>query len=302
MGWVLLGVVLLIFGVVIYGRWQARQVVTRMAPESYLRPHDPSWSNGRDRTLGLKTTVNLRDIGGYPTSDGRRVRWGRVYRSGTLNELSPEDVTALAGLGLTAICDLRTPEEVADSPDDMARFGATYQHLPVQVSRDSMGQLRAMLFQPARLSDMMRSSYNDVMLESNAGLIGGILRQMSDPANLPMLFHCTAGKDRTGVLAAVLLATLGVPDEVIAADYALSNLFYHKFRIYVGVVLKKVRWLGLSLDALHPLMIADGGMMSEMLVKLREKYGSIDAYLTGRAGLTAAEVAALRVNLIEDVK
>jgi len=301
MGWVLFGLVLLIVGLVIHARWRARQIVKRMKPESYLQPHDPSWSNGRDRTLGLKTAVNLRDIGGYPTSDGRRVRWGRFYRSGTLNELSTEDVAAMANLGLTLICDLRSPEEVAESPEDIARFGAVYQHSPVQATRDSLRQLQAIMFRPESLSDIMRASYNDVMLESNAGLIGGILRQMSDSANLPMLIHCTAGKDRTGVIAAVLLATLGVPDEVIAADYALSNLFYHRFRVYVGVILKKVRWLGLSLDALHPLMIADGGMMSEMLVKLRAKYGTVEAYLTTRAGLTPVEVARLRENLIEDV-
>lgn len=299
MEWILLIILLAIAAFVMYSRWQARQLVTQMKPESYLRPHDPSWSQGHDRTLGLKTAVNLRDIGGYPTADGRRVRWGRVYRSGTLNELSDEDAAAIAKLGLTAICDLRSAEEVAESPEDAGRFGANYQHLPVQVSRNSMRQLQAMLFQPSRLSDIMRTSYNDVMLESNATLIGGILRQMTDESNFPMLFHCTAGKDRTGVVAAVLLATLGVPDDVIAADYALSNKFYHRFRDYLGVVLKKVRWLGVSLDALQPLMIADGGMMSEMLVKLREKYSSVDVYLTTRAGLTAADVAKLRANLIE---
>jgi len=301
MQWVLLAIALLVIGQVVRARWQARQVVKRMAPESYLRTHDPSWSIGHDRTLGLKTTVNLRDMGGYPTADGRRVRWGRVYRSGTLNELSTEDAAALAGLGLTAICDLRSVEEVTESPEDAARFNATYHHLPVQASRDSLRQLQAMLFRPEKLSDIMRASYNDVMLETNAELIGGLLRQMTLPDNLPILFHCTAGKDRTGVLAAVLLATLGVPDDVIAADYALSNLFYHRFRVYVGAILKKVRWLGISLNALHPLMIADGSMMSEMLVKLREKYGTVDAYLTTRAGLTASEINALRQNLIEDV-
>lgn len=299
MEWILLIVVLGIATVVGYGRWQARQTVVRMKPESYLRPHDPAWSQGRDRTLGLKTAVNLRDIGGYPTADGRRVKWGRVYRSGTLNELSAEDTAQIAQLGLTAICDLRSAEEVADSPEDAARFGAQYQHMPVQASRDTMRQLQAMLFQPSRLSDIMRASYNDVMLESNASLIGDILRQMSVETNLPMLFHCTAGKDRTGVIAAVLLSTLGVSDDVIAADYALSNKFYHRFREYVGVVLKKVRWLGISLDALHPLMIADGDMMREMLVKLRQKYGSVDDYLTTRAGLTADEISQLRQNLIE---
>lgn len=299
MEWIIALLVLVIVALLIHTRWQGRRMVAQMPPESYLRPYDPSWSQGHDRTLGLKTAVNLRDIGGYPTVDGRRVRWGRVYRSGTLNELSPEDAAAIARLGLTAICDLRSAEEVEESPEQPERFGAAYHHTPVQVSRNSMRQLQAMLFQPSRLSDIMRASYNDVMLETNASLIGDMLRRMSAEENLPILFHCTAGKDRTGVIAAILLTTLGVPDDVIAADYALSNKFYHRFRDYLGVVLKKVRWLGVTLDSLHPLMIADGGMMTEMLVKLREKYGTVDAYLTTRAGLTPAEIAGLRKNLIE---
>jgi protein-tyrosine phosphatase len=300
MEWIIVGLGLLIIALVIHSRWQARQTVVRMNPESYLRPHDPSWSQGRDRTLGLKTAVNLRDIGGYPTADGRHVKWGQVYRSGTLNELSTEDVSVLAKLGLTAICDLRSAEEVAASPEDAGRFGAQYHYLPVQINRNSIRQLQAMLFQPSSLNEIMRASYNDVMLESNAELIGNILRQMTDESALPILFHCTAGKDRTGVIAAVLLATLGVPDDIIAADYALSNKFYHRFREYMSVmVLKKVRWFGVSLDALHPFMVADGSMMSDMLVNLRQKYGTIDTYLTTRAGLTAGEVAQLRQNLIE---
>jgi protein-tyrosine phosphatase len=296
----LLWVVLLVLMVVGYSRWRTWQVVRKMPPESYLRPHDPAWSEAGERWLNIPTGVNLRDIGGYPTTDGKRVRWKQVYRSGTLNELSPSDVEQLAKHNLRLICDLRSPDEVADSPDDAARFGAHYKHLPIQADRSAMRQLRAAFFQPERLTDIMRESYNTIILEDNAAFIGQILRDISDPANLPLLFHCTAGKDRTGVTAALLLAVLGVPDHIIAADYALSNRYYHRFRAQVAGVVKKVGWMGLSVDSIHPLLIADGDMMIEMLAALRARYGSIEAYLTERAGLTPQHLHNLRQNLLED--
>lgn len=296
----LIWVALLVLIAIGYSRWRTRQVIRKMPPESYLRPHDPTWSDGGERWLNISTGVNLRDIGGYPTTDGKRVRWGRVYRSGTLNELSPSDVEQLAKYQLRLICDLRSPEEVAESPDDAARLGAQYKHLPIQADRNAMRQLRAAMFQPERLVDIMRESYTTIILENNATFIGQILRDIADPTNLPMLFHCTAGKDRTGVTAALLLAVLGVPDHIIAADYALSNRYYHHFRAHLGNVIKKMRWMGLTVDSLHPLLIADGDMMIEMLNALRARYGSIEAYLTERAGLTSQHLHNLRQNLLED--
>ncbi|MCU0475300.1 MAG: tyrosine-protein phosphatase [Anaerolineae bacterium] len=302
MPWIVLGIVVVVgmVGVVAYIKLRGQRAVEQFSPESYLLPMDAAWSQGRDRTLGLKTAVNLRDIGGYPAAGGKRVRWGLVYRSGTLHELSAEDSQRLAELGLRLICDLRSDEELADAPDDAARFGAAYKHLPVQTERNTLQRVRAAMFQPERLSDFLRETYKTVMLEDNATLIGGILRDMLAPDGLPMLFHCTAGKDRTGVVAAVLLATLGVPDAVIAADYAQSNHFQPRFREYVGRAVVKLKWLGVSADSLHPLTIADGSMMHDMLATLRAKYHSIDDYLTQRAGLTHEEIGRLRALLLEE--
>lgn len=299
MQWILAALIAAVVGFAVYYRWNVQRMVKRMSPERYLRPLDPAWSVGQQRDLGIASGVNLRDIGGYPAADRQRVRWGKVYRSGTLNELTPADAAQLAARGITLICDLRSNEEVADSPEDVARFGAAYKHLPINADRDSIRRLRAMIVRPESLSDLMRESYRDVMLERNASVIGSILREMTDPAALPILFHCTAGKDRTGVVAAVLLAVLGVPDEIIAADYALSNRFYHRFRDYVGTAVQKVRWMGLTVDSLQPLLIADGDMMREMLDSVRAKYGSIDNYLIQKAGLTEDDLRRLRQNLLE---
>lgn len=300
MPWMILGMAVALIGLAAYVKLRGRQAVAHAAPETYLLPVDPAWSQGRDRTLGLKTAVNLRDIGGYPVAGGKRVRWGLVYRSGTLSELSADEVRQLAGLGLRLICDLRSDEEVADAPDDAARFGAVYRHLPVQTEGNTLQRLRAAMFQPERLSDMLRETYKTVMLEDNAMLIGGILRDMTAPDGLPMLFHCTAGKDRTGVVAAILLAVLGVPDAVIAADYAQSNHFQPRFREYVGRAVVKLKWLGVSADSLHPLTIADGSMMYDLLDSLRARYGTVEDYLTQRAGLTHDEIARLRALLLEE--
>src|SRR5690606_24709795 len=109
--------------------------------------------------------------------------------------------------------------------------------------------------------ELMRESYNELMLEHNAPLIGRFLHLIGDDDNLPVLFHCTAGKDRTGMAAMILLSLLGVPDDVIAADYSLSNTYHDRFRVYVSNAAKRLRWLGMNVDDLYPLLIADPQLM-----------------------------------------
>jgi protein-tyrosine phosphatase len=253
-----------------------------------------------ERILGIKGVPNFRDIGGYRTSDGRQVRWGRVYRSGTLYGLTDDDLLYLSQLQVKLICDLRTDDEMMSEPDRVPE-GVNYARLPVHSRRsrsESSRQLRALIFNPPHLNKLMLEAYTQTMIDENAQSIGGALRGLANVDNLPAVIHCTAGKDRTGITIALLLLILGVPEEVVIADYSLSNLYYEAVRAIVKELVKPLLRLGVTMNDLYPLLIANPETLRAALVYLRQKYGSVDAYLREKAGVSDSEIAQLKANLL----
>ncbi len=254
-----------------------------------------------ERILRVTGVPNFRDIGGYRTADGRGVRWGQVYRSGTLHGLTDDDLVYLAQLEVKLICDLRTGDEMKSEPDRVPE-GVNYVSLPVHSQRsrsESSRQLRALLINPPYLGKLMLEAYTKTMMDENAQSIGGALRGLAEADNLPAVIHCTAGKDRTGITIALLLLVLGVPEEVVIADYSLSNLYYEAVREVVKELVKPLMRLGVTTDDLYPLLIANPETLRAALVYLREKYGSVEAYLRDKAGIGEDEIARLKANLLE---
>ena len=177
-------------------------------------------SEGR-RVVLLETCQNFRDIGGYGTADGRRVAWGRLYRADTLHRLSPADLEALVRLDIRTVVDLRARNEV-ERHGRLTAHGhdITYHHMPM-LDR-VMGPDRP----PEAPHDEVPTDLGAFyirMLDEGRTAIAGALRIMSEPGATPAVFHCMAGKDRTGILAAVVLGCLGVPDEDIVHDYVLTE-------------------------------------------------------------------------------
>lgn len=253
-----------------------------------------------DRLIPLRGAVNFRDIGGYQTADGRRVRKGLVYRAGMLANLEADDLAYLEQIGLKLVCDLRSVEEEAGAPDKLPPIaGLEYLHLPLDAEDNRAERLRTLLLNPRAFEDIMVQMYKDVIVDRNAALYGTILRRIADPANLPTLIHCTAGKDRTGVGVALLLMLLGVPDATIVADYTLSNQFHETFRAIGVQAVARLKWLGVSADDIQPLLICRPETMQGTLDHIRSQYGGIEGYLTGPARLDAGVIAALRSQLLE---
>jgi len=253
-----------------------------------------------DRVVPLEKVANFRDIGGYKTADGGRVQRGLVFRSGALVRLSDADLAYLGKLGLKLVCDLRGTEEVTEEPDHLPSNPAPeYLHLPLTVQDDRRERLRALIFKPSAVAPMLPEMYTRVMIDGNAPLYGTILRRLADPASLPTLIHCTAGKDRTGIAVALLLLALGVPDEVVVADYSLSNLYYANFFEYGQRVVRPLRWLGVRAEDLQPLLMADPETMRIAIAHIRNQYGSIEGYLRDAAGLDSEVIARLKANLLE---
>jgi protein-tyrosine phosphatase len=252
----------------------------------------------RERIMKLDSVPNFRDIGGYKTADGRRVRWGLVYRSGTLSYVTPQEMETIAALGIKLVCDLRSAEEIAQDPDRTPP-GAQYAHLPLVAESETMARLRALLFNKRKLPLMLIETYTRVMIDGNAALYGGILRRLADKENLPALVHCTAGKDRTGIATALLLLILGVPEEVVVADYTLSNHYYDSYLAYISDAIKPIRWLRVKPEDLKPLLLADARSMQAALDHLRTQYGSVELYLKRAAGVDDDIISRLKANLLE---
>ena len=172
----------------------------------------------RERLLPLVGAYNFRDLGGYPTVDGRQVRWGRLFRSDTLHELTGEDLDVLRRVGLSGVIDLRTATELERTGrGPLEEAPVRYLHAPVL--REEAGDTRAA---PEPEGNDISERYLWYLDIGRKALVEAI-EMVADESCLPLVFHCTAGKDRTGVLAALVLDILGVEPEVIVEDYTLTE-------------------------------------------------------------------------------
>jgi protein-tyrosine phosphatase len=164
----------------------------------------------RERHLRLPGTRNLRDVGGYPAGTNRRTRWRTLLRTDALDRLPAESRAALLDLGLRCVVDLRWPEELEHSPSVFATSDrVTYRSIPLLED------------DPAPILGMA-ATYRHIF-DERALQLAEVVRALLAPDGLPVAIGCAAGKDRTGVAIALLLAVVGVPDDVIVADYALSG-------------------------------------------------------------------------------
>lgn len=244
--------------------------------------------------VSLDGPVNFRDIGGYFGSDGRAVRTGRVFRSDSLSAMSDADVTAVVDeLGLRTVVDLRAVHEVEEfSRGPLAAAGVSFLHLPI-LDETRRGRLERDLGSPDPETFTLDVFYR-LMLERYADRIAAVLAVVADGSAHPVVFHCAAGKDRTGIVAALVLAILGVDDETIAADYAESG------RVMTQMV-QRHRAAAESRGGVAEVGTqrypVDAPVMLAMLADLRAKHGSVAAYVID-AGLEPSAIDRLRAELL----
>lgn len=254
-----------------------------------------------DRLLAIAGSRNLRDLGGYGTTDGRRVRRGLLLRGGHPAGLTEQGTAQFARLGLGAIVDLRTTEERAGQPYPRGLTdGIDYWTRDYDLSR---GDLVAMLRDPATGPDEMRArmlqSYRMIVDEQRPGI--GAMFAMLRGGRTPLLINCTAGKDRTGAACAILLAALGVPHDVVREDYVLTERVQDPCAQLFHVDPNGPFAYLLEIDpAVWRVMMRSAPEYIDVaFAALAENHGSVETYLAAVHGLDAAMLADLRNRLLE---
>lgn len=257
------------------------------------------------RIPALERACNFRDLGGYPARDGRCVRWRRMFRSGVLAQLSAADRATVAGFGVRLVCDLRRPDERATQPNPdfgagvrqvswgLPQEGAFLRALPAPETIDVTLARRLMMRHyagmPARLEPHLR----------------GMFGELSNDPGVPTIVHCTAGKDRTGFAAALLLTALGVPREAVIDDYLLTNTAVDLHSQLTndqsgfGIAPSTRFMVDLRHEAQDVLLAADADYLQAAFDALEASHGSVDAYLSSAIGCDSAMRAQLEQALLD---
>ncbi|HEU0198888.1 MAG TPA: tyrosine-protein phosphatase [Burkholderiaceae bacterium] len=248
----------------------------------------------KERSLALQGAVNCRDIGGYRTTDRRRVRWGRVLRSDSLSELSSADRAALSAGGVRSIIDLRHEDERLRHP---SRWG---DQVPVRThaigfipraGQRLMDELRRKTLSKGAARQLVLEMYRELPLQ-HGHHYAHLLRLLLEPDALPALVHCTSGKDRTGFGIAVLLSALGVDRETIVADYLLTNRYQRDLAFMVGT--------DVDLEVLAIVKAADAEYLGAAFDAIERTWGEVHQFIRQGLGLTEQDLAQLQELLLED--
>jgi len=264
------------------------------------KPH----AGERERQIKLEGQGNFRDLGGYRTTDGHTVRWGMLYRSGQLSKLSDADLARLKALNIRTVVDLRSTNEVETRGKDRLPEGVRGVSLPIDP-----GSLPKE--DPAAGSDA--SGRTDLMLQMTRSIMihrtdvySALVRELAEPGNRPLVYHCTAGKDRAGIGTAVILSLLGVPWETVREDYLLSNFYRREEN---EKELKTIREGLAQKQGISPDKVDMTGYDGMFFVKpeyldaahdaVIKRYGSMEAYLQKGLGNSEDTIKKLRRDLLE---
>ena len=256
----------------------------------------PVAAAAHERLLPLQGGRNFRDLGGYRTADGRRVKWGVLFRSGAMSGLTPADYVWLEKRGIRVVCDFRDNSERAADPVNWPAA-----HAPQVLSDDyrmdnamtlPAGDMAHWTGEQARAA--MAAGYPRILASFNGQfrrMFGELLAH-----RVPLAFNCTAGKDRTGIAAALVLTALGVPRETVIADYLLTNRYLDGAKIVQGNA-KNATFVAMAKmppEALHAMMVADRSYIEAALLVVDSHKGGALGYLHDEMGLSRADILRLR--------
>ena len=240
------------------------------------------------RHLDLQGASNFRDLGGYPTREGRRLRWRQMFRSNHLGHLTAADIDMVRGLGVRSAFDFRGIEERSGTECGVAEI--VVHSLPIEptVVAALRGELAAGRLTAPVARDIMRESYRNYVrhnTHSFRALFGHLLEDRA-----PLVIHCTAGKDRTGFACALILHALDVPDEVITGDYLLTNRFYRR---------DPASATDLPDDVREAIGTVDASFIAAGFDAVRADYGDLETYFRDGLKVGARERAELKTRYLQ---
>ena len=268
-----------------------------------------------ERTLKIEGVINFRDLGGYVTTDGRKVKWGQVYRSAQLDRLSDVGIKKMAEMDIQSVIDLRFSDETRRYPTireavPNAQISAWQDELePIETtgSDDIQRSWKASLEtnDPAQVREAMRVNYPK-KLYSHRAIYRKMLLQLAK-GQLPLVFHCAAGKDRTGVAAALLLSLLGVNDKQIVQDYLLTQQEIQRLLEdwmsggaghQSGSEDFQKKLASYPRDVIQPVFDADESYIQTLLDYVDQNYGGFTQYALRILELERNDIESLKNNLL----
>ena len=263
--------------------------------------------------LDLEGTYNIRDLGGYSTCDGGTIRWNMFLRADGLQNLTPKSQAALVDYGVRTVIDLRNTSEIEQYPDVFEKSSVvTYFHqnmtgddpLPIHETLDKVNSKekadQSSLDEPSKhFSEIYKS-----ILDHRSAQVIKTLDTIASSEMLPALVHCHGGKDRTGIITALVLGLVGVPEETIVKDYALTAFYFLRHDLEEHATLEKPsshfesnRKLPYTIEE-YQRQHCPPETMIEILHHLKVHYGGIEGYVL-RSGFTRQQINILRTSLVE---
>ena len=270
---------------------------------------EPAEANVAGALMPAQGIPNLRDIGGYRTADGQRVRLGLVFRSTALDHATDADLDELAQRHVRTVFDLRTAGEREASPDRAVPGAIT---VDLDVMADAPGaapaRINKLASEPVKASKLLaRADIDAIYGQAYRGLITmpsaeqsyrELFLALAEPSTLPALYHCTTGKDRTGWATAALLLLLGVPEAQVVDDYVLSDAYLLSG---LAPLLERFGEAGGDPELLKPVLGVKAQYLRVALETMRERYGTIEGYFADALGLDAVAQQRLRDTFLEPV-
>lgn len=259
------------------------------------------------RLITLEGGINFRDLGGYTTKDGRSVKWRKLFRSGAHNLLTQNDAKLLQNLGIETIADFRSIDEQRKAPTDIGLFGADVTHLYWDYHMDMNEQMFIDKFKQGgdltALSKQIMSEFYVSLPTQFAKRYQSVFESLLE--NKVTLFHCSAGKDRTGVMAMILLTLCGVEEDLIIADYEMTQHVESLKKLHtISPSSDKnnpamAMFAKLPSDAMNALMGSPIDYIKIAMHQIRSEYGSMENYAQKALNLTSSEIKQIQENYLD---
>jgi protein-tyrosine phosphatase len=263
-----------------------------------LHTKNNSFQTEEHRLLPMDGSHNTRELGGYKTTDGKTIKWGKLFRSDKLSDISKTDQAYLQNLGIKKIVDFRSEQEKAEDPN-IIPTGISYVEMPISVDGAMRSKIEAVLKgETDREVQSFLIDANKEFVTNYADVYENFLRGLIDD-DAPTLFHCTAGKDRAGFAAAITLIALGVSKEDVINDYMKTNAFTQE---RIEEILGQIELMSLyqsDVEILRPLLGVEQIYIETAFRTAEKKYGSLENFIRNGLNISDEDIQKLRNKFLE---